>query len=275
MAAMVEAISSRSHIHRFADPVVFLKMDIANTATLVKRLFRTTGYILSQYRSILTQPNNRSMRVFFGDAYMRHLCRHRHIKTIPISDLIPEDMFIKITLSGRSNSIISRTKKDVFILQSYLQTRMILALVRFYSPKRIFEFGTFTGVMTQNIFLNAGKGARMQSLDRKKRLSKEILKAAEQNTSLTFLNGDSHTYDFSNYFKNKDFIFIDAGHEYSDVKSDTENALKMLDTAGVILWDDYSDEYPGITKYLNELSTSLPLVHLENSTLVIYIKSQI
>jgi hypothetical protein len=39
---------------------------------------------------------------------------------------------------------------------------------------------------------------------------------------------------------------------------------------GVIAWHDYSAEWPGVFRYLVELSRGLPLVHIAGTTLVVY-----
>jgi hypothetical protein len=54
------------------------------------------------------------------------------------------------------------------------------------------------------------------------------------------------------------------------VKSDTEAALMMLSPEGTIVWDDYT-HYPGIYRYLNDLSPRLdrPVVHILETRLAI------
>lgn len=53
------------------------------------------------------------------------------------------------------------------------------------------------------------------------------------------------------------------------VKSDTENALKMLRKNGIIVWHDYARGCPGVYNVLNKLNQSLNLSHILGSTLVV------
>ena len=88
---------------------------------------------------------------------------------------------------------------------------------------------------------------------------------------ITQLFGDSAAFDYSPFAGVVDLAFVDASHNYSYVRSDTESALKMLSSTGTIVWDDYT-YYPGIYAYLNELSSTLdrPIVHLLGTRFALY-----
>ena len=81
--------------------------------------------------------------------------------------------------------------------------------------------------------------------------------------------GDSTNYDFT-LFGNADFIFIYSSQSYICVKSDTENAFRILASGGVILWHDDTPIWPGVWSDLQKLATQLPLIHIKNSTLVYF-----
>lgn len=49
-----------------------------------------------------------------------------------------------------------------------------------------------------------------------------------------------------------DLIYIDASHEYEDVKQDINNYKNLLTTGGVLFGDDYSPIFPGVIKAVNE-----------------------
>lgn len=50
-----------------------------------------------------------------------------------------------------------------------------------------------------------------------------------------------------------DLIYIDASHEYEDVKSDIENYRKLLKPNGIMFGDDYSNSiFPGVKKAVDE-----------------------
>ncbi len=50
-----------------------------------------------------------------------------------------------------------------------------------------------------------------------------------------------------------DFIYIDANHEYEDVKRDMELYLPKLLKSGIISGHDYHQRWPGVIKAVNEL----------------------
>jgi len=54
-------------------------------------------------------------------------------------------------------------------------------------------------------------------------------------------------------FQPFDLIFVDASHEYEDVKKDLNNYYKMLSVHGILAAHDiHSLEYPGVNKAWNE-----------------------
>ena len=90
---------------------------------------------------------------------------------------------------------------------------------------------------------------------------------------ITQLCGDSKRFDETPYLKQCDLIFIDGSHAYSYVKNDTEKALRMLKEGGLVLWHDYrysNLETSGVRRYLDELSETLPLIRLHETSFVAY-----
>ncbi|NGX48398.1 MAG: hypothetical protein K1000chlam3_01789, partial [Chlamydiae bacterium] len=88
--------------------------------------------------------------------------------------------------------------------------------------------------------------------------------------------GDSTAYDFSRFTENGplDFIFIDGGHSYECVKSDTQNALQVLNPSGCILWHDFTPHFGGVFRFLCELSQTYSLIHIGGTNLVYYTKEK-
>jgi hypothetical protein len=84
------------------------------------------------------------------------------------------------------------------------------------------------------------------------------------------LLGDSATFDYSPYEGKMDVVFIDGAHTYSYVRSDTEQAERMITPEGTIVWDDYPS-IPGVYRFLTELSERSPrrLYHVLGTRLVI------
>jgi len=162
-------------------------------------------------------------------------------------------------------------------------------------PKNIFETGTFRGVGTLTMALNAPK-AEIYTLDLPEQYSeaevktltkgdREWVRLSRTSTGFAFQNhpaatrihqlrGNSLTFEPSAELANTDLCFIDGGHSYECIKADTEIALKILSPNGVIVWDDYTWFVDGVSEYLMELRRSLPLYRIAGSHLVIYSRNQ-
>ncbi|UCC94806.1 MAG: class I SAM-dependent methyltransferase [Candidatus Omnitrophota bacterium] len=87
------------------------------------------------------------------------------------------------------------------------------------------------------------------------------------------LFGDTLMYDFSPWFGKIDLCFIDAAHSYQYVKSDSENAFKMLSERGVLVWHDFDVNHYDVFRYLNTLAKNKKLFWIENTRLVVYFSS--
>jgi precorrin-6B methylase 2 len=164
--------------------------------------------------------------------------------------------------------------------------------------KNMFEFGTCTGHTSYLWARNSAPDAKVVTLtlapeqissyqadgsDAKQ--SFEHAKEASVYTTfrytgtdvegkVTQLYGDSKTFDETPYLGAFDLIFVDGSHALSYVISDTAKAMRMLKPGGMIFWHDYTPLKGrgtiGVYRYLNELSRTLPLVHLNRTTLVAY-----
>lgn len=80
--------------------------------------------------------------------------------------------------------------------------------------------------------------------------------------------GDSKAFDYSPFEGGMDFVFIDACHDYTFVKSDTANALRMV-SRGVIVWHDYHPGWPGVVRAVDELLPEHRPVHIAGTTLAV------
>ena len=61
----------------------------------------------------------------------------------------------------------------------------------------------------------------------------------------------------SKKFAPYDLIFVDASHEYKDVKKDLNNYAKLLSSGGILIAHDiHSLEYNGVKKAWNEFRRS-------------------
>ena len=173
----------------------------------------------------------------------------------------------------------------------------IALIARFLKPKKVFEFGTYNGMTTLQLALNTPEDTIIYTLDippdmagmTKYQLDEldryvaaefrdkfntgvgSYFKGKQAEKKIIQILHDSATFDFSLYYRQMDLIFIDAGHDYQNKKSDSENALKMVSPNGVIMWDNFHDILnPDVTKFLTQLADQLPLFHLRGTPLVVY-----
>ena len=105
--------------------------------------------------------------------------------------------------------------------------------MRRHKAETIFEFGTFDGRTTLNIAANTSPAAKIYTIDLPREMANNVThklekgekhfvekdqsgsqyKGTEFKQKIIQLYGDSVNYDFSEYFGNMDFVFVDASHE--------------------------------------------------------------
>ena len=163
----------------------------------------------------------------------------------------------------------------------------ICLLVRWVQPRGIFEFGTYNGNTTLQMALNAPEDCALYTLNLPPDHGETRLESSTQDrlvhpkvagsgqafrdepprARIEELFGDSAIFDFKPYQRRCDFVLVDAGHEYDYVRSDTENALKLLPPeGGVIVWHDFPNA-PGVCAWLEECSTRFRIYHVKNTRL--------
>lgn len=105
-----------------------------------------------------------------------------------------------------------------------------------------------------------------------KECPKEIGRIASGFTNVIILNIDSRSLDYSG-LENVRMIFIDGGHQYSQVKSDSEKAVAHLtqNGGGFILWHDYDRdaEWIDVKEYIDaELAPYHDMWRIKGTSLV-------
>src|SRR4051812_22559620 len=170
---------------------------------------------------------------------------------------------------------------------SLLETMLLIAACRLVDARRVFEFGTFMGTNTLNLASNIPDDGEVFTLDLPDAgfiqhdadapLARMHVSATSMDFSGTFqerkiraMTGNSRTFDFSPWKNSIDMSFIDGGHDKETAKADTESALTMsrTDRPSCIAWHDYGNrEYPELTAYLEDLSHSRHIVHIEDTML--------
>lgn len=170
----------------------------------------------------------------------------------------------------------------------------LCSLVRAFAPRQVLELGTFNGNTTLQIAANLERGARIATLDlpvgatpaeandeHDARLihdsAREQPRYRKSNYSerVQQLYGNSLETDFSVLTPvPPDFIFIDAGHSDECVRNDTEKSMAVLAPGGCIAWHDYSQDWPDVFNFLNDLAARRTLRHIRGTSLVVYRDTQ-
>jgi predicted O-methyltransferase YrrM len=164
---------------------------------------------------------------------------------------------------------------------SLFEVFCLAAITRKFAPSVALEIGTYDGRgtmalarnMTGMVYtVNLGPDymdlypdhGHWVDISRKVRSGERALTSPESERIVQIFS-DSTKLNF-NQFGVVDLIVIDGGHGYDVVKSDTENALRVINRErGVIIWHDATDY--GVGQYLPQLA--LPLSIIDGTVLAV------
>lgn len=211
------------------------------------------------------------------------------IPTIMLSNLFPAEM-----------------EQGQIVLQNFLGTWgnvtieelcKISLIAKWLDPTRIFEFGTYNGMTTLQLAMNIADESEILTLDIEPgdtsvldlsigAIDRYLVQkqgvfdfevghyfaGTPHARKIKQLLGDSLSFDFAPYRGTVDLAFVDAGHTYQYMNSDTKNALSMLSPGGVVLWHDYMRVlHPGVLKCLVELAEDgLSIARLRGTNLAVH-----
>jgi len=152
---------------------------------------------------------------------------------------------------------------------------MLAKIVACAKPLRLLEVGSFRGFTALMLARHMPDAARLVTVDRfpghgeayrDSPLAERIERRVAEVKAETFKDDPPGSFDF---------IFLDAGHQYHEVKSDTEILLPLLAPDGFMLWHDYANwgrfnRVNGVPEYLHELCARIPVCHVDGTTLGIH-----
>jgi predicted O-methyltransferase YrrM len=189
---------------------------------------------------------------------------------IPSISLTAEEKF-SINISSEFIMDGHREIHQRFALLTEKELFGLLTLIKIKKPKTILEFGLMRGGSLLHFFLNTNDDVEIHSVDMNDNLLEPHVKEIVKSNKRIHLHlKNSFEFDPTPFSGKIDFIFIDAGHDYLAVKNDSEKALKMISSKGIIVWDDYHPEFPGVYQYLNEFYQSdNRLRHIEGTSFVV------
>lgn len=132
------------------------------------------------------------------------------------------------------------------------EIKTIATITKALRPKNVLEIGTYEGRTALNIAINLSKNSRLYTIDLPQGESSsfkvgKFFHGSKIANKIQQIEADSTKFDFSK-LPRMDMIFIDGAHGYYPVLSDTQNAMKILNKNGIILWDDVDNCHLGSTE---------------------------
>ncbi len=199
-------------------------------------------------------------------------------------------------LKGKINDDLERAAA------SLLERVALGALIKNHQPKRVFEIGTFRGFTCLALAENAPEGTEIFTLDLPPELSATEIaeKYYNQTNSSGFhkmsekdidrsvgvllplykgknkikqLYSDSSTMDFSDFYGNIDFFFIDGCHAYDMALKDSLTAWKCLSPGGMIVWHDYT--WKSVRNAIKDAKLNSPVTYIKDTSLAYSIKKRL
>ncbi|MDD2733276.1 MAG: class I SAM-dependent methyltransferase [Desulfuromonadaceae bacterium] len=245
----------------------------------------TNWAVLKQYARIFTVVVPKLLwQITFGIFITPKETYHQLERILELKDLFQQDKHLK---SKSINDICSgdANVRDVVIIGNYHTDRSsdtrqlkelssIAFLCRAMSFNKIFEIGTFVGRMTRIIAINSGKNAIVYTLDLPQKLVPHIIGEfyhdTDESERITQLYGDSTLFDYSPWYNEIDFCWVDACHDFEFAYSDTIVAFKMVKDGGWIGWHDYRHSAPwaGVTKAVRMFNSIIGggIIHINGTT---------
>jgi predicted O-methyltransferase YrrM len=162
----------------------------------------------------------------------------------------------------------------------------LVTLAKANQTRCAFEIGTFNGltafalaknlpdatVHTLDIPAEAQTELELERTDYANRIHFERLAYAGSPEESRIVQhwSDSASFGYEPWYGHCDLVYIDGSHSFAYVKSDSENAFKLLSPHGIVVWDDYWWRVAGVREYLNSLK-DVELRRLPGTRLVVHI----
>lgn len=172
-----------------------------------------------------------------------------YLPIVNVEDIVKEPAEFKVFRP--QNAYCSMTLSEISTLCCLLAARR---------PKKILEIGSFRGLTTLNLALNAPQ-ADVHTVDITDTWGSYYHAERPEITNIHQHYGDTNTFDFEREIGGGiDFCLIDGGHQYEQVRNDTTKVLPLLTDDCILLWDDYGKndfltehESFGVSRFIHEL----------------------
>jgi len=132
-----------------------------------------------------------------------------------------------------------------------------------YNKNNIFELGTGIGYgtmwMANNLCLHPESVIYTAGIDPKPGIDAKAKENLEPFNNVKYFNkyGNQVMRELGLTF---DLIYIDGTHKYLSVLNDAKFSLQYLKDTGIIIFDDYSKEWPDVVKAVDEFVNEFKLI---------------
>lgn len=191
-----------------------------------------------------------------------------------------------------SFQILNAFERDPSTSMDMYEVACLCSILKFKKAGSILEIGTFDGNTTINIAANIPEDGKIITMDLPPDFNnnygikvpglydnvtpREITgKQFKENTSyskkITQVFGDSASLDWSTLPGPFDAVIVDGNHFYDYVKKDTENAIGVLKSGGLVFWHDYG-MMDDVSRVADESAGQLKVFSIRGTRLAVGIK---
>lgn len=230
-----------------------------------------------------------------------------------IHEIRPKVLFNKIeeVFNGQNVTFNVNIPSSAIGGLTLLESAVLVSLMKLLKPLEIFEFGTYFGATSCLLAENSLKKARITTIDLPRNCSSLACSSTEIREKYLFdadvndqylrnkflESGAINIERADGYVKEKirqinidsrdimpaecgwlsfyDYIFIDGGHDFETIKTDTKNAISMSSQDSIIIWHDYrSSIHEDVTRFIDDFSKDNSIIYVQSTMLAFMLKGK-
>lgn len=136
--------------------------------------------------------------------------------------------------------------------QSYNKVKGLLDLIAYTKCQQVVELGSHRGVSTEVFLLNCRKVIAVDNWLNAEQHFQAFLERCKDYPNLSIMR--TYTIHAASFVDDKslDLVYIDAGHEYKEVKEEILVWERKIRVGGYIAGHDYFHQCPGVIQAVNE-----------------------
>lgn len=240
-----------------------------NMRHVLRNTLLSLGYMHPAALAVTVRRGPRATKQYLSEIYRcSKTDAGRYLPTVSLEALVPK-LFTEFVVARPADWGGSLTITEIGCLCN---------LVAALQPRKILEIGSFKGLTTLNIAMNAPQ-AEIHTLDLPQGVDSATTKFDTNDPEIIASRGgyyyegrpeaqrirqhygDTATFDYGEIGTGVDFCLIDAAHSYEYVRNDTIKSLPLMSDNSLLLWHDYGrndflaapQDSWGVTRFLNKL----------------------